>query len=708
MKPLFRLTLLLLSISSFAHFGPRGPYLGGTVTCSITLGDSAVYIGTAEGGLFESTNSNVTAWRARPVGLKSGKITALAHTGKYLFAATADSGIFRFTGRVSSDRYWEKVNTGLDNLKITSLVATDSATVYAGTLDGGIFLTTNKGASWTSVNNDDLHHFEIKGLAKAGNRVLHTSHGGIYASDDKGASWFKYSGNLPDHLHVDLISYNSVSDQIIVSIEDSLYISGSASTGSNPTYALAQTGLPTGVKINFVSNNGSAWFVATNKGVFVSHTSVVAWTAINTGLPTLAVNTIVPFKTSLVAGTVGEGIFKASAAAPVWSVLNTSFPNTVTYSFTTASSNILVAATNRGVFVSRNTGTSYVRANKGLKDSLNVQDIQFADFCILAATKNGGIFFSPDTGATWMEANNGLATMDVKKVYYYNGKKYALCSNGMIYASLLHSYDWVSEQFDLPMGTMPTSLSFYGDKMLISTASNGVFAKAISGTTWMAKTSGLTNLNTTSSATQGSKVFVGTAGSGVFVADTSDFVWSATAPLSISHTTMLGLDGTNVQAMTSYQGYVYASYKGGLLATSDNGATWIAGGNQFNLPSFSNINKIAFTGGTSGRVFVYTENNGLYSNALSELPVLPTGLFDSFVAKNNTGIRVSPNPSNGTFSLNIDANVESVEVINYAGQPVQQLPSISNQTVNLEVTKGIFLVRAKTANGVLVQKIIVE
>ena len=103
-----------------------------------------------------------------------------------------------------------------------------------------------------------------------------------------------------------------------------------------------------------------------------------------------------------------------------------------------------------------------------------------------------------------------------------------------------------------------------------------------------------------------------------------------------------------------------------------------------------------------------TSNNGIYANALSESPDLPTGFFESFVAKNNAGIRVSPNPSNGSFSINIEATVENVEVVNYAGQPVKQLPSISNQTVNMEVAKGIYLVRAKTANGILVQKIVVE
>ena len=138
---------ILISVNTFAHFGSKGPF-GGTVTCTAQgkiLGNSSdqVFFGTAEGGVYVN-NAAVTAWTARPVGLKSGKISALAVTGNYVFAATADSGIFRFTGFVGTDRYWEKVNSGLGNLKITSLVSIDTITLLAGTDNGTIYKTINK------------------------------------------------------------------------------------------------------------------------------------------------------------------------------------------------------------------------------------------------------------------------------------------------------------------------------------------------------------------------------------------------------------------------------------------------------------------------------------------------------------------------------------------------------------------------------------
>ena len=66
--------------------------------------------------------------------------------------------------------------------------------------------------------------------------------------------------------------------------------------------------------------------------------------------------------------------------------------------------------------------------------------------------------------------------------------------------------------------------------------------------------------------------------------------------------------------MNSYM--VVATFKGGAVGTFDGGITWVPAGNQFNLPSFSNINKAS---SVSNRIFVSTEKNSVYSNALSEI-----------------------------------------------------------------------------------------
>lgn len=701
--------LFIISNQCFAHFGSKGPF-GGHVNVAATYKDSAVYIGTNEGGVYFSSNSKLVGWTARPVGLKSGKITAIVHSGKYLFAGTADSGVYIYTSFVGSDRYWNKINNGLSNKNITSLVAIDSSTVMAGTDGGGIFLTTNKGASWSAVNNSVLHHLEITALVKAGKRIIHASFdGGLYASDNNGTSWIDFNdAQTNDKEGTIALSYNETNDQLLVVNKEGLFVSGSVSTTTTPAYALAETGLPADYEVISISNNGTNWYLATNKGIFTSTAGTLNWTAINNGFTNEEVSVIIPFKTGLVAGTKNDGIFKSPNPVTTWTAMNTGFNNLRTYSIATAGTNIVIAATEKGVFVSKDLASTYKRANTGLTDSLHVNDITFADFCVLAATEHAGVFITADTGKIWTAINNGLTNLNIKKVYCSNMMKYAICSTGILYAVAMHSSaPWASIQYNLPSGVKPTSLAFYGNKLLLSTASHGVFIKTTGSTSWTASNTGLTNLNATSVTTNGPKLFIGTAGSGVFVSDTNTINWSATSKTAIAHTTMIGLNGDDIQAMDFNAGYVYASYKGGLLATSDNGATWIAGGNQFNVPSYADINKIAFTSGSTGRVFVTTPNNGLYSNALSELPLI-TGIDDeTFIAP--AIISIYPNPCGGRFNVrlnHVSGSITGVSIYDYAGKLLNTFEYQAHYQVNYPA--GLYIVRVTTSKGDSLQKLVIQ
>jgi photosystem II stability/assembly factor-like uncharacterized protein len=620
--------------------------------------------------------------------------------------------VYRFTGFVGNDRYWVKVNTGLSNLKITSLVAVDSSTVLAGTI-GGVFKTINKGGNWNAINNGIHHNFEIAGLAKAGNRIVHISKGGVFASDDNGASWIAFNDASTNDIEVTKLSYNTRSDAVLILNRNGLYVANEASTTAAPSFSLAEKGLPGGIKINAISNDGLGWYLATNAGVYYSSTGDINWKPYNFNLPQYNITTVSLLNGNIVCGTSSEGIYKnnlhpmlAIDPEPVrtWTSVNSGFNNLKTYALATAGDKIIVTANEKGVFVSKDLATSYVRANNGLTDSLNVTDLVFAENYLYASTQNSGVFISADTGKTWQNVTGGSLLLNIKNLYYSSGTVYCIDNNGSVLKASLNSNAW---SIVYSYAHKASSLLILDSKLYVTSLGGGIWCN-VPENGFNLRNTGLTNFNVTSITHSNGKLFVGTAGSGVFVSDTASISWTPAATLSISHTTMIGLDGSHVQAMSSNLGYVFASYKGGVLTTSDNGTTWIAGGNQFNLPSYADVHKICFTSGTAGRVFVTTPNNSIYSNALSELPALTTGLFDSFAAKNNSGIRVSPNPNSGTFSLNMDEKVESVEVVNFAGQTVEQLPSLSNQSVTLEATKGIYLVRAKTANGVLVQKIVVE
>ena len=704
--------ILLTSNSAYAHFGSKGPF-GGSVSCSTTF-DSVVYVGTANGGVYRSSNSQLLAWTAMPVGLKSGKMTALAHSGSYLFAGTLDSGVYIFNGYIGTDRHWIKINNGLSNLKIKSLIALDSITLLVGTEGGGLYKTADKGATWTAISNPSLNNAAVTALVKAGNRIFaSTMNGGVFVSFDGGNMWSSF--NDANTLNVGgtiALAYNAATNELAVINKNGLFTLSNASATMMQNFALAQTGVAAGTTLRSVATNGTNWYLATDKGVYSSLASSMSWAVTNAGLPTMDVMVVLPFRTNLVVGTSKEGIYKSDATTISWKDYNTSFNNLVTYSMETSGATVVVAATEKGVFVSTDLAATYKRANTGLTDSLNVNYVKFLGSNLYAATKNGGIFVSADTGRTWTALNGGLSNLNIKKLFSPSTSEYnsptnlfALDANNGLFQ--WNTSAWVAIQTGLPTGVVPTSMAFFGSKILLGTMGQGAFVK--DGTAnWAANNAGLSNLNVTSVTTNGTKLFVGTEGSGVFVSEINAVNWKATSPVSISHTTTMGLDGSKILEMAFNAGYVYASYKGGLLATSDNGATWIAGGNQFNLPSYTNVSRISFV---TTRVFVTTENNCLYSNSLTELPAL-SGVNDLATDLNNQ-IHVSPNPNNGSFTIDVkdlEAVVKDIVLYDNVGRVMQTFVNNKEQqiTVTAHYPAGVYFVRLNTDKGIAVRKVVIE
>lgn len=692
---------MLSSPHLMAHFGSKGPF-GGSISC-MAVRDTNVYIGTFSGGVFESTNSQLNTWRPRPVGLKSGNIHALAHTGSYLFAAT-DSGIYRLTGYIGNDRYWEKVSNGLPSYNVTSLIAIDSITLLAG-LDGyGVYKTINNGARWDSSNTNMLH-FEVNGFVKAGNRIIQISDGGLWASDDNGQTWFDYTDISTDDIDATAISYNSATDELLVYNTVGLYILPNASSTGTPAYVAAQANLPLTAIVKSITNDGSNWYIATDQGIFTSPTGTINWANQNTGIATNNTNAIVYLSTQsvLVTGTVGEGIYKTPSSSISWRAMNNGFNNIVTRSMITKDALLVIAATEKGVFRSSNLATSYQRINNGLTDSLNVNDLTFFGSTLIAATENKGVFISSDTGTTWIAYNTNLTNMTIRKVKASSSFVYLFDSNGEIFQSNLSS-GWTSIQSGLPGGVNPSSMDFYNGNILLGTMGDGIYTRPEASGTWTQNNSGLSNLNVTSvTVNNQNKMFAGTDGNGVFVSDLSSINWTTTAALVNSFTTTMGLAGDYIQAMGYYYGYVFASVRGAVHASSDNGLTWIEGGTQFNMPSYADIYKLSFV---TTRIFATTPNNCLYSNGLSELP----NVLGVKEVADKSGINIYPNPSEGIFTLTYDNPSEkTVELLIYdeLGNHVAKYNS-PLQKISLNCSEGIYFMKLTTNKRIINQKLIIE
>jgi hypothetical protein len=118
-------------------------------------------------------------------------IECLAVSGTNLFAGTAGGGVFLSTNSGAS---WTTVNAGLTNTDVLSL-AVSGTNLFAGTAGGGVFLSADSGTSWTAVNTG-LTDNSVWDLAVSGTNLFAGTYLGVFLSTTNGTSWTAASTGL--------------------------------------------------------------------------------------------------------------------------------------------------------------------------------------------------------------------------------------------------------------------------------------------------------------------------------------------------------------------------------------------------------------------------------------------------------------------------------------------------------------------------------
>jgi hypothetical protein len=131
-------------------------------------------------------------WKVVKSGLTNTQVRALACIDTNLFAGTLGGGVFMST---NSGTLWKAVNTNLGNTSIYAL-AVSGTTLFAGT-GGGVFLSTDRGTSWTSVSAGLENEGSTYALILSGvNLFAATWMGNVYLSTNNGTTWNSVSTGL--------------------------------------------------------------------------------------------------------------------------------------------------------------------------------------------------------------------------------------------------------------------------------------------------------------------------------------------------------------------------------------------------------------------------------------------------------------------------------------------------------------------------------
>jgi hypothetical protein len=185
--------------------GPEGGYI-----TALAEDDSFLYAGTW-GQIFRMRHGE-TAWT--PVSALAPweiSATCLVTRGVALIAGTPGAGVFWSSDHGMTDLFaeidsagvalstdggasWTSVNTGLTDTTVRCLAVVDTL-LFAGN-GSGVFLSTNRGMNWASVSTGLIDRTVQCFAVSGGTLFAGTEHGGVFRTNDRGASWTAVNNGL--------------------------------------------------------------------------------------------------------------------------------------------------------------------------------------------------------------------------------------------------------------------------------------------------------------------------------------------------------------------------------------------------------------------------------------------------------------------------------------------------------------------------------
>ena len=140
------------------------------------------------------SNVNLQAQWVQTSGTSGGAIKCFAVSGTNIFAGNYDGGVYLSTNNGNT---WTAANNGVPSYFTITALAVNGINLFAGTNGGGVYLSSNNGTTWNSVNNGSTHPDDVTAFAVSGiNLFAGTYGGGIYLSTNNGTSWTAVNNGL--------------------------------------------------------------------------------------------------------------------------------------------------------------------------------------------------------------------------------------------------------------------------------------------------------------------------------------------------------------------------------------------------------------------------------------------------------------------------------------------------------------------------------
>jgi photosystem II stability/assembly factor-like uncharacterized protein len=358
------------------------------------------------GAIYRSVDGGA-AWSEANNGLTSKGITALAIDSQdpsIVYAGTTSGGVFKSTDAGAS---WNGI--GLGRIISLAIDPNHSGVLYAGVSDYGIFRSTDGGAGWSAVNNGATENF-IKALSvdpQNSSTVYAGSSHGIFKTTNAGESWSSANSGF-FRTYVSTVAIDPQNQATIYAGGIGVYKStdgGASWTVKGLTRTVIEA-----LAVN--PQDSAVVYAATRDGVYKSNDGGSSWRFTVTGgyVKSLAIDPQNP--ATVYAGTYDHNIYRSTDSGASWNTVGPALWLVYALAIDPQNPATVYAGTGSGIYKSTDSGSNWTAS--GLENTgINTLAIDLQNSSTIYAGTNLGVYKTTNGGVSWIAANKGLSEFSV-------------------------------------------------------------------------------------------------------------------------------------------------------------------------------------------------------------------------------------------------------------------------------------------------------
>lgn len=298
---------------------------------------------------------------------------------------------------------------------------TKPGTAFCGAQFGGVYRTTNSGASWQPVGRGviDLEVFSLHIPKRLPNTIYVGTARGVYKSIDGGAAWIQASGDLLKERNIWGIAAHPKSPRTVWAATGGRGVYKSTNGGASWKWMSNSLSYKSAWSLG-IDKNGVLYAGVEDEGLYKSVNGGASWKLVgNKGfVRAFAVDAVNPLIIYLAA----DRNWKSLDGGSTWKALPTTLPSDICAIVVDprASGTLYLATQYRGIYKSADFAETLTPVNDGLTD-IYVNALAIAPSrptVLYAGTLSAGLFRSMNGGGAWTAVNKGFRAQDIKDIAF--------------------------------------------------------------------------------------------------------------------------------------------------------------------------------------------------------------------------------------------------------------------------------------------------